>query len=118
MNLIARRKSSCLVRHVGGPLMAAVAVMILAGCVDRSGDPVLLPVGMPAQPAAIVHPLCVGDANASYDRARRAFEKRERLSNIYAQSAGDDAQEERQAEAQARMTYISCTASQGYRAVY
>jgi len=63
-------------------------------------NPLLLPVGMPAQPAAVVHPLCVGDANESYNRARQEFEKRERLSNIYSQSAGDDIQEERQAKAQ------------------
>jgi hypothetical protein len=105
-------KSICL------PIIATAAAILLSSCVDRSGDPLLLPVGMPAQPAAVVHPLCVGDANASYNRARQEFEKRERLSNIYVQSAGDDVQEERQANARARMTYISCAASQGYKAVY
>ena len=100
------------------PFIAIAAAIILSSCVDRANDPLLLPVGMPAQPAAVVHPLCVGDANESYNRARQEFEKRERLSNIYSQSAGDDIQEERQAKAQARMTYISCAASQGYKAVY
>jgi hypothetical protein len=100
------------------PLIAIAAAIVLSGCVDRANDPLLLPVGMPAQPATVVHPLCVGDANESYNRARQEFEKRERMSNIYTPTAGDNFQEERQAKAQARMTYISCAASQGYKAVY
>jgi hypothetical protein len=98
--------------------IAVAAAAVLSSCVDRANDPLLLPVGMPAQPASVVHPLCVGDANESYNRARQEFEKRERMANVYAPSAGDNFEEERQAKSQARMTYISCAASQGYKAVY
>ena len=98
--------------------IAVAAAAVLSSCVDRANDPLLLPVGMPAQPASVVHPLCVGDANESYNRAHQEFEKRERMANVYAPSAGDNFEGVRQAKSQARMTYISCAASQGYKAVY
>jgi hypothetical protein len=60
----------------------------------------------------------VGDANAAYDRAREEFTKRARMSGVYSPSARDEFQDVAQAKAAARMKYISCTSSQGYKAVY
>ena len=96
--------------------LAAVAIM-LAACVDHGNKPLLLPVGSPAQPPQVVHILCVGDADEAYDRAKEEFAKR---AQMYGPGVGPDqiGEQEGQANAAARMKYISCASSQGYRAIY
>lgn len=96
--------------------IAAVAIS-LSACVDHIGKPLLLPVGSPAQPPQVVHILCIGDADAAYDRQKEEFDKRARMNGpgILPNELGE---QEAQAEAAAHMKYMSCTSSQGYRAVF
>ena len=99
-------------------LFASMAVAIsLSACVDHGNKPLLLPVGSPAQPPQIVHILCVGDADEAYDRQKEEFAKR---AQMYGSGMGADqlGEQENQANAAARMKYISCASSQGYRAIY
>jgi hypothetical protein len=96
-------------------LLAMLGVAVsLSACVDHIGKPLLLPVGSPAQFPQVVHVLCVGDADAAYDRQKEEFARRARMSG----SALQPGVQEDQAEAAAHMKYMSCTASQGYRAVF
>jgi len=99
-------------------LLASMAIALsLSACVDHGNKPLLLPVGSPAQPPQIVHILCVGDADAAYDRQKEEFAKRARMygPGVDADQLGE---QESQANAAARMKYISCASSQGYRAIY
>src|SRR5699024_928063 len=99
-------------------LLAIFGVAVsLSACVDHVGKPMLLPVGSPAQFPQVVHVLCVGDADAAYDRQKEEFARRARMNGpgVLPSEVG---QQEGQAEAAARMKYLSCTASQGYRAVF
>lgn len=96
--------------------MSGIAIA-LSGCVDHIGKPLLLPVGSPAQFPQAVHIMCVGDADAAYDRQKEEFEKRARM-NGPGVLPNELAAEEAQAESAAHMKYMSCTASQGYRAVF
>lgn len=93
------------------------AAMLLGACTDHGNKPLLLPVGSPAQFPQVVHILCVGDADAAYDRAKDEFAKR---AQMYGPGVVPEqlAEQESQANAAARMKYISCASSQGYRAVY
>lgn len=99
-------------------LFVSMAIALsLSACADHGNKPLLLPVGSPAQPPQIVHILCVGDADEAYDREKQEFAKRARM-----YGAGVDpsqlGEQESQANAAARMKYISCASSQGYRAIY
>lgn len=99
-------------------LSASLAIaMTLTACADHGNKPLLLPVGSPAQLPQIVHILCVGDADEAYDRAKDEFARRARM---YGAGVGPDqlGEQEGQANAAARMKYISCASSQGYRAIY
>lgn len=96
--------------------MLGVAVA-LSACVDHVGQPLLLPVGSPAQFPQVVHVLCVGDADAAYNRQKEEFARRARM-NGPGVLPGEVPAQESQAEAAARMKYMSCVSSQGYRAVY
>ncbi len=95
---------------VFGGLLAALAV-----CVDHANAPILVPVGSPVNPQGIAHNLCVGDANAMYDEARKQFQLRAQMQG---NANLDLAAQETQARAAARRQYVSCLAAQGYRAVY
>jgi hypothetical protein len=101
-------------RHLLAILGVAVS---LSACVDHIGKPLLLPVGSPEQFPQVVHILCVGDADAAYDRQKEEFAKRARMNGPGVLPSEVGAQES-QAESAARMKYMSCTASQGYRAVF
>lgn len=99
-------------------LLAILGVAILlSACVDHVGKPLLLPVGSPAQFPQVVHILCVGDADAAYDQQKEEFARRARMNGpgVLPSEIGE---QEDQAEAAARMKYLSCAASQGYRVVY
>lgn len=93
------------------------AAVSLSACVDHVGQPLLLPVGSPAQFPQVVHVMCVGDADAAYDRQKEEFTKRAMMYGPGVLPSDVPAQES-QAEAAARMKYMSCVSSQGYRAVY
>jgi hypothetical protein len=105
-------------RAVSSAFAAAAIAAVLSGCIDRANTPMLVPVGTPVQPAAVVHTLCVGDANAAYNRAQEEFRKRARMSGRYSLTSQDGFDEESQAKSAARMKYMSCVASQGYKALY
>ncbi|PCK85787.1 hypothetical protein CPT32_16150 [Rhizobium sophoriradicis] len=96
-------------------LGAAAAMAVLAGCIDHANDPVLLAVGVPVNPPAVAHGICMTDGNAMYDEAKRQYELRAQLTG-YAQ---DDALEaETTARAAAHRQYVACLSGQGYRTLY
>jgi hypothetical protein len=99
------------------PLAVLGVAISLSACVDHVGKPLLLPVGTPAQFPQVVHVLCVGDADAAYDRQKEEFARRAQMNGpgVLPSEVGE---QEGQAESAARMKYISCAASQGYRVVY
>ena len=99
------------------PLAIMGVAISLSACVDHVGEPLLLPVGSPAQFPRVVHVLCVGDADAAYDRQKEEFARRAQMTSGRV-SPSEMGEQEGQAEAAARMKYISCAASQGYRIVY
>jgi len=99
------------------PFAILGVAMSLSACVDHVGEPLLLPIGSPAQFPQVVHVLCVGDADAAYDRQKEEFARRVRMTSSGV-SQGGDGEQDVQAEAAARRKYISCAASQGYRVVY
>ncbi len=99
-------------------LLAILGISIsLSSCVDHIGKPLLLPVGSPAQFPQVVHVMCVGDADAAYDRQKEEFAYRARMNGPGVLPSEVPAMES-QAEAAARMKYMSCVSSQGYRAVF
>lgn len=97
---------------------AALALGGLSGCIDRANAPTLVAVGSPAQPAEVAHALCVGDANAAYDRQIEEFNKRAIMTNQFTLTQQASYDQLNQAKAAARMKYMSCVASYGYRPLY
>jgi hypothetical protein len=97
---------------------AAVALGGLSGCIDRANAPTLVPVGTPAQPAMAVHALCVGDANAAYNRQIEEFNKRATMTNQFTLTQQASYDQINQAKSAAHLKYLSCVASQGYRPIY
>lgn len=105
-------------KHVVFTCIVAAATAALTGCgVDRANTPLLVAVGTPVLSPDRAHRLCVGEANAAYDRALQEFEKRERMS-LYRTRESNAFQKERQAKAAARQRYSACLSASGYRAVY
>jgi len=98
-------------------LLVVALATALSACVDHVGKPLLLPVGSPAQFPQVVHILCVGDADAAYDRQKEEFAKRARMNGPGVLPA-EVGEQESQAEAAAKAKYLSCTSSQGYRAIF
>ncbi|MBB2678608.1 UNVERIFIED_ORG: hypothetical protein M2312_002113 [Rhizobium esperanzae] len=96
--------------------VGAVALMAaLVGCIDHANEPVLLAVGVPVNPPAVAHSLCMTDGNAMYDEAKRQYELRAQL-NGYAQA--DALEAETIARAAAHRQYVACLSGQGYRTLY
>jgi hypothetical protein len=98
-------------------IAAAAASAALSGCIDRANAPILVPVSSAEQVAPAVHLMCVGDANAAYNRSIEEFNKRAQMSGQFSlgQPGFDEVQ---QAKSAARMKYLSCVASQGYKPIY
>jgi len=96
--------------------LGVVAMMAaLAGCIDHANTPVLLPIGVPVNPPAVAHSICVTDGNAMYDEARRQYQLRAQLTGY----AGADVLEaEATARAAAHRQYVACASGQGYRTLY
>ncbi|PDT01188.1 hypothetical protein CO666_27155 [Rhizobium chutanense] len=96
---------------------AAVLAMMaaLAGCIDHANDPVLLAIGVPVNPPAVAHSICMTDGNAMYDEARRQYQLRAQLT-YYADA--DELEAETTARAAAHRQYVACLSGQGYRTLY
>ncbi|MEZ2130687.1 MULTISPECIES: hypothetical protein [unclassified Sinorhizobium] len=99
---------------VNKPLAVSVLAAICSGCVDQANTPTLLPIGHPPNPPWVAHTFCAGDAKAMYNEAKSQYELRLQMTG-YAEA--DPINEEEQAKAAAYRKYVSCVASQGYRAV-
>ena len=100
-------------------LAAILAAAALSGCIDRANAPILVPVGSPPSvSSAEVHALCVGDANAAYNRAIEEFNKRAQMSGQYSVLQQASFDEVAQAKRDARMKYVSCVSSEGYKPLY
>jgi hypothetical protein len=99
-------------------LAAIFVAAALCGCIDRANAPILVPVGSPAQPAGAVHALCVGDSNVAYDRSIEEFNRRAQMSGQYSLTSQASFDEIEQAKRDARMKYMSCVSSQGYKPFY
>ncbi|MBB3521719.1 hypothetical protein RJJ37_04355 [Rhizobium redzepovicii] len=96
--------------------LAVLAMMTaLAGCIDHANDPVLLAVGVPVNPPAVAHGICMTDGNAMYDEARKQYQLRAQLTG-YAQA--DELEAETIARAAAHRQYVACLSGQGYRTLY
>lgn len=96
--------------------LGVVAMMVaLTGCVDHANTPVLLPVGVPVNPPAVVNGLCMTDGNAMYDEAKKQYQLRAQLTG-YAQA--DALEAETTARAAAHRQYVACASCQGYRTLY
>ncbi|MGX9987682.1 hypothetical protein ACS4RR_000205 [Rhizobium sp. Z1P35] len=96
--------------------LAALAMMTgLAGCIDHANDPVLLAVGVPVNPPAVAHGLCMTDGNAMYDEARKQYQLRAQLTGY---AGADELGAETIARAAAHRQYVACLSGQGYRTLY
>ncbi|MBB4239254.1 hypothetical protein [Rhizobium esperanzae] len=97
--------------------VSAILAMVtaLAGCIDHANDPVLLAIGVPVNPPAVAHSICMTDGNAMYDEARKQYQLRAQLTG-YANA--DELQAETTARAAAHRQYVACLSGQGYRTLY
>ncbi|EJC82331.1 hypothetical protein Rleg4DRAFT_4039 [Rhizobium leguminosarum bv. trifolii WSM2297] len=90
-------------------------IMALAGCIDHANDPVLLAIGVPVNPPAVAHGICMTDGNAMYREARNQYQLRAQLTG-YAEA--DELEAETTARAAAHRQYVACLSGQGYRTLY
>ena len=99
--------------RMGIAMAMGAASAILAGCVQDAHQPVLYPVGSPVNPPFVAHLMCTAEGNAMYREAMQQYKLR-------AQITGNDdpAEADALARSAARRKYITCTSSEGYRAVY
>ncbi|AHG43865.1 hypothetical protein RLEG12_11790 [Rhizobium leguminosarum bv. trifolii CB782] len=96
--------------------LAVLAVMTaLAGCIDHANDPVLLAIGVPVNPPAVAHSLCMTDGNAMYREARNQYHLRAQLTGYV---DADELEAETTARAAAHRQYVACLSGQGYRTLY
>src|SRR5690348_9453439 len=70
-------------KFISTALAATLAAAALSGCVDQANTPILVPVSSAEQVAPAVHAMCVGDANAAYNRQVEEFNKRAQMSGQY-----------------------------------
>jgi hypothetical protein len=111
----ALQPEECMSVGIFRALAALAMVTGLAGCIDHANDPVLLAVGVPVNPPAVAHGLCMTDGNAMYDEARKQYQLRAQLTG-YAQA--DELEAETIARAAAHRQYVACLSGQGYRTLY
>jgi hypothetical protein len=105
-------------KFIATALATIFVAAALSGCVDRANAPILVSVDSAVQVAPAVHAMCVGDANAAYNRAIEEFNKRAQMSGQYSLTSQVSFDQLEQAKGAARRKYLSCVASQGYKPVY
>jgi len=111
----ALRPEECMMAGIFRALAVLAVMTALAGCIDHANDPVLLAIGVPVNPPAVAHSLCMTDGNAMYREARNQYHLRAQLTGYV---DADELEAETTARAAAHRQYVACLSGQGYRTLY